>query len=93
MTLFNLFILMLTLILLFVRVRHYLRHRPRKPSTPHNFSRRKLSAQTQNNRTGKNRKPGWVQTEVLRLLAITRGHAGCRTVAAMFNARFAFRGV
>jgi len=33
-----------------------------------------------------------VQTEVLRLLAITRGHAGCRAVAAMFNARFAFRG-
>jgi len=33
-----------------------------------------------------------VKTEVLRLLAITRGHAGRRAVAAMFNARFAFRG-
>ena len=33
-----------------------------------------------------------MQTEVLRLLAMTRGHAGCRMVAALFNARFAFRG-
>ena len=43
-------------------------------------------------RTHKSRKPGWVKAEVLRLLAITRGHVGCRTVAALFNACFAFRG-
>jgi putative transposase len=38
------------------------------------------------------RKPGWVITEVLRLIAITRGQVGCRTIAMIFNARFEFRG-
>ena len=36
-------------------------------------------------------KPGWVITEVLRLIAIMRGK-GCRTIAATFNAAFANRG-
>ena len=62
------------------------------------FKRRRFSRCTRPNQAPKQqrarqiRKPGWVKAEVLRLLAMTRGHAGCRTVAAMFNARFAFRG-
>ena len=98
MTLFTLCILILILLLILTALsisRHqYLRRRHLQPRTPHPFTRYKplTQAQTQSNRTSKNRKPGWVQTEVLRLLAMTRSHVGCRTVAAMFNARFAFRG-
>jgi putative transposase len=59
----------------------------------HPFARRKAKVLAQSHRPPRqNRKPGWVKTEVLRLLATTRGQAGCRMVAAMFNTRFAYRG-
>jgi putative transposase len=57
------------------------------------FSRSNPKSMTATNKPIRTaRKPGWVQMEVLRLLAMTRGQVGCRTIAAMFNARFGFRG-
>ena len=58
----------------------------------HPFARHKRLSAPDAKTINRNRKPGWVKMEVLRLLALTRGEVGCRTVAALFNARFAYRG-
>jgi putative transposase len=68
------------------------RRRTRQHSRPQHAPIIRRAPAAPARQTKSNRKPGWVITEVLRLLATTRGQAGCRTVAAMFNARFAFRG-
>jgi putative transposase len=84
------FLTFLTLIVAFLKA---LLRRNIDAVKPRQFTRKNPKHVTATNKPPRTaRKPGWVQTEVLRLLAITRGHAGCRSVAAMFNARFVYRG-
>lgn len=53
---------------------------------------RRRRAEPKNQGRAKNHaKPGWVKTEVLRLLALMR-EAGVRTIASTFNAKFASKG-
>jgi len=87
----NLIVTRILLILLILST-HFLLPRNRQPGTaPHPFTRRKSLRGTAHKQR-QTRKPGKVKTEVLRLLTTTRGQAGCRTIAALFNERFATRG-
>jgi putative transposase len=81
---------LLVMLVSYLTVLQFQRPTTCKPLRPP-IIRRSLK-QAANSTIKRYRKPGWVITEVLRLLAITRGQVGCRGVAGLFNARFAYRG-